>query len=80
MRRRAGSRIFVVATLIAAFGCTGGEDAGDSSAGGDTVTRRQRDSLIGESVLPGAQGVRAAMRAADSAEARMRRLDSIGGI
>lgn len=45
----------------------------------DTLSQRQRDSLIGASRLPGAQGVRGALRAADSARARAERLDSIGG-
>ena len=43
----------------------------------DTLSQRQRDSILGESALPGAQGVRGALRAADSAEARRRRLDSL---
>lgn len=36
----------------------------------DTLTRRQRDSVIGASRLPGAGGVRSATRLADSAAAR----------
>lgn len=40
-------------------------------------TDRERDSLIGQSVLPGAGGVRGALRARDSASARSARLDSI---
>ncbi len=42
-------------------------------------TERQVDSAIGQSRLPGAAGVRGAMRAADSATARNARLDSLGG-
>ncbi len=53
-----------------------GDDAGTPA---DTLTRRERDSVIGESRLPGARGVRGATRIADSANARMRRLDSISG-
>lgn len=41
-------------------------------------TERQVDSAIGSSNLPGAQGVKGAMRVADSAAARQARLDSIG--
>ena len=37
------------------------------------MTQRQRDSVIGESSLPGAQGVRNALRAVDSAAARRQR-------
>ena len=38
---------------------------------------RARDSVIGASQLPGAQGVRGALRTADSATARRAREDSI---
>lgn len=40
-------------------------------------TDRERDSLIAESLLPGAQGVGGALRAQDTASARIRMLDSI---
>lgn len=40
-------------------------------------TDRERDSLIGQSILPGARGVRGALGASDSASARNARLDSI---
>lgn len=42
-----------------------------------TLTQRERDSVIGESALPGAQGVRGALRVADSAAARQRRAAEI---
>ncbi len=41
------------------------------------LTERQRDSVIGESKLPGATGVRGAMRLSDSQAARNARFDSI---
>jgi len=40
-------------------------------------TERQRDSVVGASQLPGAAGVRGALRAGDSAAARNARLDSL---
>jgi hypothetical protein len=40
------------------------------------LTQRQHDSVIGASKLPGATGVRGAMRLADSQTARNARLDS----
>lgn len=56
---------------------------GDSGKGGpatsDTLSTRQRDSVIGASKLPGATGVRKAMELSDSARARAARLDTIGG-
>lgn len=48
-----------------------------SSATTDTLTRRQRDSVLGASRLPGARGIRGALSAQDSAAARNARLDSI---
>jgi hypothetical protein len=41
------------------------------------LTERQHDSVIGQSTLPGAAGVRGALRAVDSADVRNRRYDSI---
>lgn len=75
-------RALVLSVLFAstaglALACSSGD--GESDVAGDTLTRRERDSLIGESPLPGARGVRGAIRVADSAAARMRRLDSISG-
>ncbi|MFL5489894.1 MAG: hypothetical protein ACJ8AP_10510 [Gemmatimonadales bacterium] len=43
----------------------------------DAGSQRARDSAIGASNLPGAQGVRGALRADDSAAARNARLDSV---
>jgi hypothetical protein len=44
----------------------------------DTMTQRQRDSVLAQSGLPGARGVGKAMSAADSAKARQARIDSAG--
>lgn len=41
------------------------------------VTEQERDSVLGASRLPGATGVRGAMRAQDSAAAQNARLDSV---
>ncbi len=61
-----------VAALSFAAGCT---DRHRST--GSTLTRRQQDSILGESRLPGAQGVRNALAIVDSAAAREARLESI---
>lgn len=66
-----------VVWFVIGAACGGG--AGEDSAAADTLTRRERDSLIGQSRLPGAQGVRGALGAADSAAARAARADSISG-
>jgi hypothetical protein len=65
---------FVVAALLAAA-C--GRRPANATAQ-DTLTRRQKDSAIGASAIPGAQGVRKAMDAADSAAARNAVIDSTG--
>ncbi len=65
-----------LAGVLLVIACGGGSDGGNTAA--DTLTRRQRDSIIGASRLPGAQGVRGALQAADSAAARNARLDSLG--
>ena len=45
----------------------------------DTLTTRRRDSVLGASPIPGASGVRGALRIADSAAARNARIDSLAG-
>lgn len=42
----------------------------------DTMTQRQKDSVFGQSVVPGASAVTKAMRAADSLDAIRKRQDS----
>ena len=72
--------LLFASTVGLALACSSGDGGSDGSdVTGDTLTRRERDSLIGESRLPGARAVRGATRIADSAAARMRRLDSISG-
>ena len=44
----------------------------------DPKARRARDSAIGQMPIPGAQGVRGALRVSDSIAARYRRVDSAG--
>jgi hypothetical protein len=48
-----------------------------SSAGAGSANERERDSVLGESRLPGAQGIRGALRVSDSASTRQARLDSV---
>lgn len=67
-------RVIAVATVVLLTACSGGEGAASSA---DTLTRRQRDSIIGASSLPGAGGVRGALRVSDSAAARRAREDSL---
>ena len=62
---------FIVSGLLLAAACSG------SSEQGAVRTERERDSLIGQSRLPGARVVQGALDISDSADARNTRLDSI---
>jgi hypothetical protein len=64
----------LIGVLVAADAC--GTQASES-ARRDALTRRQRDSAIGASALPGARGVQGALAASDTAERRGALLDSI---
>ncbi len=57
--------------LLVVCGCGRGKQNGNGP------DQRARDSTIGASTLPGAAGVRGALRAADSAAARNSRIDSL---
>jgi hypothetical protein len=61
----------IVFFFLLAGACT------SASRQGRPVSQRERDSLIGASKLPGAQGVRGALKVADSAAARNTRVDSV---
>jgi hypothetical protein len=63
----------VVVTL--ALGACGSGGSGGSAGAGRT--ERERDSVIGQSKLPGARGVQGALGASDSARTRHAALDSI---
>ena len=66
-------RILTVLLLIVA--CDTGSRGGAASS--DTLTQRQRDSILAQSKIPGARGVGKAMRVADSVSARIRAADSV---
>jgi hypothetical protein len=48
-----------------------------SSERAGPADERERDSILGESRLPGAQGIRGALRVSDSATVRGAQLDSV---
>ena len=62
-----------IALCLLLAGCGG---RSGSSRAADTLTERQRDSMLAGSRIPGARGVGAALRAADSTSARIRATDS----
>jgi hypothetical protein len=68
MRLILGNGLF----LILLAGCLGEHVERRSPAS----SKRERDSTIGASNIPGAQGVRGALRASDSAASRRAREDS----
>ena len=53
------------------------KSAPPKAATADTLTRRQKDSILGASRLPGAKGIQGALRAQDTAAAQNARVDSI---
>jgi hypothetical protein len=55
-----------------------GQSAGDTQSAADTLTRRQRDSIISTMPLPGAGAVGRALGAQDAARDRAAQHDSIG--
>jgi hypothetical protein len=67
--------LFLALCISLMAGCSGGGDSTQSAA--DTLTRRQKDSLVATLPVPGAKGVAAAMKAADSIAARVERHDTI---
>jgi hypothetical protein len=64
-------RTLLLATCLALFGCN--TDTPKTSTG---RTERETDSVIGQSKAPGAQGVKRAMDAQDSARARAAAIDT----
>lgn len=55
--------------------CPSPESSADATA--DSVTQRERYEAVGQSNLPGAQGVRGALDASDDIQRREARRDSI---
>ena len=63
--------------LVLGVAACGGDNTGKQSVNRDTLTERQRDSILAKSRIPGASGVGRAMTAADSTSAGVRRADSV---
>ena len=66
---RRGWAVWLLA--FAVHGCQGGQPEAN-----EPVSRRDQDSTLGASRLPGAQGISGAIKVADSAAARRTREDS----
>jgi len=64
--------------VLGLAGCGGGDGADKQAVNRDTLTQRQKDSILAKSSIPNAGAVGRAMRAADSTSAGIRRADSVG--
>jgi len=71
--REAGRQWLAWFALLLCMGCSADHKTSTGR------TERETDSVIGQSSLPGASGVRKAMESQDSARARAAVLDSVGG-
>ena len=65
--------ILWVVPLVGGIAC----GSGQSDQSRDTLTQRQKDSILANSKIPNARAVGRAMTAADSASARALRADSV---
>jgi hypothetical protein len=71
--------VLILLAGLSLVACPDGSGRASRKAPADTLTTRQRDSVLGETPIPGASGVRKALEIQDSARARNARIDSIGG-
>ena len=72
MRRR----LIVAAAVLGVWAC--GQSAETSgAAAADTLTRRQKDSIVSTLPIPGASGVGRAQSAVDKANARVQQHDTM---
>ena len=65
---------------VIAISCSGGESGSQQTINRDTLSQRQKDSILAQSKIPGAAGVGAAMKAADSTSARVQAADTVGNV
>jgi hypothetical protein len=67
--------LVVALAMLGVWAC--GESAGDAASAADTLTRREKDSIIATMPIPGAGGVGRALDAQDASRERAAALDSI---
>jgi hypothetical protein len=77
-------RVVVVAlAVLGVWACgrtaggTAGEAAGTAAVDRDTLTRRQKDSIVSTMPIPGASKIGDAQRAVDKINANTHRLDTV---
>jgi hypothetical protein len=75
---RRSSVLPILVGVLLGVACGGSGNSGNGARGSsDTLTERQRDSILSKSKIPGASGVGRAMNAADSASARNQAADTV---
>jgi len=74
-RRTPGSSLLWMGSLLLVLVCAGCASDHKTSTG---RTERETDSVIGQSAIPGASGVKKAMDSQDSARARAAAVDTVG--
>jgi hypothetical protein len=67
--------ILLVVSLCVLMAC--GSDKSSETVNRDTLTQRQKDSILANSRIPNARAVGRAMKAADSTSAGILRADSV---
>lgn len=70
-------KLSVALVLLTLAACGGGDSANQQTVNRDTLTQRQKDSILAKSRIPNAGAVGRAMRAADSTSAGIHRADSV---
>lgn len=70
-------RAIVWTGLLLIGACGGGGQSNANKVNRDTLTERQKDSILAKSSIPGASAVDKAMKAADTTSSRVRGSDSV---
>ena len=76
-RRRATATLLAATAVSLVSAACSDPGGGDATSAADTLTRRQKDSLVSTMPIPGAGAVGGAMDARDAANARAAAHDSI---
>jgi len=66
----------MIPVLVLLLAACGGDSADQKAMNRDTLTQRQKDSILANSRIPGASGVKRAMTAADSTSAGIQRANA----
>ncbi len=67
----------ILSLFVLALAACSGDSKDKAAVNRDTLTERQKDSILAKSRIPGASGVGRAMTAADSTSAGAHRADSV---